>query len=118
MKKRNVICAALLAGAMAVSAMSMGFAAWQTNITGSGTASANLADAVIELNTESDQLVLDKPDLSEEVLQPGESCTITFVVKVPEDITGDLDAAGTLTVTLPCSQAAVEAAPAAGHTHG
>lgn len=94
------------------------WAQYSLTVTNNGTVSANLADAVIELNTDSDQLVLNKPDLSEEVLQPGESCTITFVVKVPDTITEDLDATGTLTVTLPYSQATVEAAPVAGHTHG
>lgn len=94
------------------------WAQYSLTVINNGTVSANLADAVIELNTDSDQLVLNKPDLSEEVLQPGESCTITFVVKVPDTITEDLDATGTLTVTLPYSQATVEAAPVAGHTHG
>ena len=57
MKKRNVICAALLAGAMAVSAMSMGFAAWQTNITGSGNVAASgkwdvaITDASLNLSS-------------------------------------------------------------------
>ena len=94
------------------------WAKYTITVANQGTVNANLSNAVIELTTESDQLVLDKPDLSDEVLQPGESCTITFVVKVPDTVTGDLDAAGTLTVSLPYGQATVEEAPAAGHTHG
>ena len=84
----------------------------------SGTADANLADAQISMDTDSDQLQLDKPDLADETLAPGESCTVTFVLSVPSDVEDDLDeAAGALTVTLPYSQTAVEAAPDVGMTN-
>lgn len=96
------------------------WAEYTLTVTNNGTVNANLADAVIELETEQpDQLVLNAPDLSDEVLKPGESCTLTFVVNVPEDYEGtELDASGTLRVELPYSQDTVEAAPEAGHTHG
>ena len=87
-------------------------------MTNNGTVDANLSNVAIDLVTESDQLVLDKPDLGSETLTPGESCTITFVVKVPETITEDLNASGTLSVKLAYDQATAEEAPASGHTHG
>ena len=93
------------------------WAEYTITVANSGTVDASLADAVIELSTDSDQLELDKPDLSDETLKPGESCTVTFVVKVPDSVTGDLDASGALSVKLPYSQAAVEAAPSASHSH-
>ena len=93
------------------------WAQYSITVTNNGTVDANLSDAVIELETDSDQLVLDKPDLEKEVVKPGESCTITFVVKVPDTVTGDLDASGRLTITLPYGQISVEAAPAASHSH-
>lgn len=93
------------------------WAQYTITVANNGTADANLADAIIQLETESDQLVLDKPDLSDETLKPGESCTISFVVKVPETITDDLNATGKLTVKLPYNQLVVEDAPAASHTH-
>ena len=93
------------------------WAQYSLTVENNGTVNANLSDAVIELETESSQLTLEKPDLEDEVLKPGDSCTITFVVQVPESITDDLDATGTLTVKLPYSQTAVEAAPSASHTH-
>ena len=93
------------------------WAQYTITVANNGTADANLADAIIQLETESDQLVLDKPDLSDETLKPGESCIISFVVKVPETITDDLNATGKLTVKLPYNQLIVEDAPAASHTH-
>ena len=93
------------------------WAQYSITVTNNGTVDANLSDAVIELETDSDQLVLDKPDLEKEVVKPGESCTITFVVKVPDTVTGDLDARGRLIITLPYGQISVEAAPAASHSH-
>ncbi len=94
------------------------WAEYSLTVTNNGTVDANLSGAVIALDTtDSEQLVLDAPDLSDETLAPGESCTITVVVKVPTDYTGDLDASGTLTITLPYSQTVVEDAPSASHTH-
>lgn len=93
------------------------WAKYTVTVTNNGTVDANLSNVAIDLVTESDQLVLDKPDLGSETLTPGESCTITFVVKVPETITEDLNASGTLSVKLAYDQATAEEAPSSGHTH-
>lgn len=94
------------------------WAEYKLTITNNGTVNANLSGAVIALNTEnSDQLTLKAPDLSDETLKPGESCTVTFVVQVPESCTGELNATGSITLTLPYAQDSVEPAPEAGHTH-
>ncbi len=96
------------------------WANYTMTVTNNGTADAKLSDAIIELATENpEQLVLDKPDLTNEIIKPGESCTFNLVVKVPEDLEGELNAAGVLTIRLPYSQTIVpEEAPSAGHTHG
>lgn len=93
------------------------WAEYSITITNNGTADANLADAVIELESDSEQLKLSKPDLTDEVLKSGESCTITVVVQALDGGTDTLDATGTLTIRLPYSQTAVETAPEASHTH-
>lgn len=94
------------------------WASYTLTVTNRGTVNANLADAVIALDTQNpEQLTLSKPDLADETLAPGQSCTLTFVVQVPQAYSGELNAAGTLTVTLPYAQDTVEPAPAAAHTH-
>ena len=94
------------------------WASYTLTVTNNGTADANLKDATIALDTQTpDQLQLIAPDLSDEVLSPGQSCQITVVVQALDDGSGTLDATGTLTITLPYSQISVEAAPEAGHTH-
>ena len=95
------------------------WAKYTLTVTNAGTVNANLEDITFELQTEEkDQLVLDAPDLEEEVLKPGEKCTLTFVIKVPEDYEcNDLNATGTLNIKLPYSQDIVDPAPEAGHTH-
>lgn len=93
------------------------WADYSLTVTNNGTVDANLNDIAINLETESEQLQLTKPDLSKEVLEPGESCTINFVVQVPEEVTDNLNATGKLTVTLGYDQTAVEDAPTAGHSH-
>ena len=93
------------------------WAEYSLTVKNTGSVDANLANAVIELNTESEQLTLTKPDLEDEVLKAGESCQITFLVQVPENVTEDLNATGELTVELPFSQMVVEAAPEVAHTH-
>ena len=95
------------------------WASYTITVTNNGTVNANLANAEIRLDTEdTDQLVLEAPDLSDEVLAPGESCTLTAVVKALDNGSGTLDAAGKLVISLPYAQDSVEAAPEAGHTHG
>ena len=95
------------------------WASYTLTVTNQGTVNANLAGAVIALETKTpEQLTLTKPELSDETLAPGQSCTLTFVIQVPEDYEGELNAAGRLTVTLPYGQDTVEPAPGVGHTHG
>lgn len=93
------------------------WAEYTVTVSNKGTVDANLANAEITLNSESNQLVLDKPELSDEVLKPGETCTITVVVKVPDTITDDLNADAALTISLPYTQTVVEDAPTASHTN-
>lgn len=94
------------------------WASYSVTVTNNGTVNANLANAEIRLDTEdTDQLVLEAPDLSDEILAPGESCTLTAVVKALDNGSGTLDAAGTLVISLPYAQDSVEAAPEAGHSH-
>lgn len=93
------------------------WAQYSLTIANNGTVDANLADAVIELKTESDQLSLKTPDLKNEVLKAGESCEIKFNVYVPAAVEEDLDATGTLTVKLPYSQATVDKMPEVEHVH-
>ena len=94
------------------------WANYTLTVTNNGTANANLADVQIALNSESDQLELVKPELADETLAPGESCTFNVVVKAADIESGDLNATGALSITLPYSQDTVETAPDAGHTHG
>lgn len=98
------------------------WAKYTFTVTNDGTANANLTNITCELETnpeETDQLVLDAPELEGEVLKPGESCTLTYVVKVPADYEEtELNATGTLNIKLPYSQDGVDDAPTAGHTHG
>lgn len=95
------------------------WAKYTLTVKNNGSVNANLADAVIELETEQeDQLVLDTPDLTNEVLVPGESCTLTFVVKVPSEYdSAELNAAGSLSIKLPYIQDTVETVPETGHIH-
>ena len=87
-------------------------------MTNRGTANANLSDAVIALEgDDTAQLQLDAPDLTGDILAPGQSCTIQVVVQAVDQGKDTLDAAGTLKINLPYLQDTVEAAPEAGHLH-
>ena len=94
------------------------WANYTLTVTNNGTVDAYLKDTVFTLESENDQLVLDTPDLSDEVIAPGESCTLNVVVKAADIESGALEDTGTLSITLPYSQADVGTAPEAGHTHG
>ena len=94
------------------------WANYTLTVTNNGTVDAHLKDTVFTLESENDQLVLDTPDLSDEVIAPGESCTLNVVVKAADIESGSLEDTGTLSITLPYSQADVGTAPEAGHTHG
>lgn len=93
------------------------WANYTMTIQNNGTASAYLEDTVITLESDQDQLVLEQPDLTGEVLAPGESCTLNFVVKADNNDSNTLDATGTLSIQLPYIQADLATAPEAGHTH-
>lgn len=93
------------------------WAQYSVTITNNGAADANLEDAVIRLDTENkDQLGLNTPDLTGKTLAPGESCTITAVVKALDNGTGTLNASGRLIIELPYVQSTVEPAPDASYT--
>lgn len=92
------------------------WAEYCVTITNNGTANADLnhfAFDVAQLN--SDILTVDTPDLSGEMLAPGASCTMTFVVKVDTSCS-DLTAEATaFSVKLHYVQETVEDAPAASY---
>lgn len=94
------------------------WASYTLTITNKGTADAHLSDGVISLEgADSAQLRLDTPDLSDDVLAPGQSCTVQVVVQALDNGSDTLDTSGALKIDLPYSQAAVEQAPQAGHQH-
>ena len=94
------------------------WASYTLTITNKGTADAHLSDGVISLEgADSAQLRLDAPDLSDDVLAPGQSCTVQAVVQALDNGSDTLDTSGALKIDLPYSQAAVEQAPQAGHQH-
>lgn len=81
------------------------WAEYTITVTNNGTAKACLEGTEIKLDTENpDQFVLSAPDLSDDVVAPGESCTITVVVKAADNGSSSLDAAGSLSIKLPYSQ--------------
>lgn len=92
------------------------WASYSLTVTNNGTADAHLSDVSFQLDTDTpDRLEVVAPDLSDAVLPAGQSCTLNFVVQVPKDYEGaDIDATGTLTVTLPFQQANPGTAPVAG----
>lgn len=94
------------------------WAAYDITVTNNGTVNASLANATITLNTENaDQLELSAPNLTDEILAPGESCTIQAVLKALDNGTDSLNASGTLEIKLPYAQESIEAAPEASHSH-
>ena len=94
------------------------WASYTLTITNKGTADAHLSDGVISLEgADSAQLRLDAPDLSDDVLAPGQSCTVQVVVQALDNGSDTLETSGALKIDLPYSQAAVEQAPQAGHQH-
>lgn len=94
------------------------WAEYSVTVTNNGTANANLDlyhFDVTELDGEI--FTVDTPDLSGDMLAPGASCTITFVVKVDTECS-DLTAEATaFAVKLHYAQDVLEEAPAASHTH-
>ena len=94
------------------------WAEYSVTVTNNGTVNANLNDYVLEVAGMDGDIVVNAPELTDEVLAPGASCTVTFVAQVPADYAEPtLDAQGTLSVHLAFAQATVEAAPAPSVTH-
>lgn len=94
------------------------WAQYDLTIRNNGTAAANLSAYSIVLEEDAEIFTLNTPEIGEdEVLAPGESCTLTFNVLVSEDAPEVLDADSVLKVSLQYEQDAVEEAPAPGHIH-
>lgn len=93
------------------------WAEYSITLVNNGTANANLTDYTFSIDG-SDQFDVNIPALpADEVLKPGETCTVTFTVQVKNDADEVLDENGELNVHLHYEQDAVEAAPEASHTH-
>ena len=90
---------------------------YSVTVTNQGTANANLRDYRLDVDQLDEIYHVDMPELGEdEVLKPGDSCTMTFVISV--DSSESFEAATqSFTVYLTYGQDGVEAAPTAGHTH-
>ena len=56
-------------------------------------------------------------DCYDEVLKPGEECTLTFTVSVKEDAPNTIDESNGLSVHLVYEQDTIEEKPAPGHNH-
>lgn len=92
------------------------WAEYSVTITNNGTVAANLADCKVNtssLNTE--VFSVEVPDLTGDVLDVGESCTFTVVVKVIADDSFDTEAQP-FSIELVYNAPAVEDAPSASHS--
>lgn len=88
------------------------WAEYSLTVTNSGNVNANLSDYKLNVTELSDIFTVDAPELTDKVLAPGESCTVTFVVKADSD--NDLTAdAQEFSVELSYVQDSVEEAPSA-----
>lgn len=94
------------------------WANYSVTITNNGTVNANVNDyEFVTSALDEDIFTVDTPELGNDVLKPGESCTFNFVVQVDTTVSElDVDAAN-FTVTLNYVQDTVEAAPSASHSH-
>lgn len=94
------------------------WANYSVTIANNGTANANLKDYAFDVSAlDEDIYTVDTPDLTDDILAPGASCTFNFVVQVDTEA-AELDAdAASFTVTLKYAQDEVNAAPSAGHNH-
>lgn len=97
--------------------LSGAWAEYSVTVTNNGTANANLSDFQLEVEL-AEPYTVDLPTIDDnEVLKPGESCTLNFVVSVEsgeESFEADNQA---FTVQLKYVQDTVEPAPSASHTH-
>lgn len=94
------------------------WAEYSVTLANHGTADANLSEYRFEVAGAGEAVAVNVPDLTGEVLRPGEECIVTFVVQVPADYAENtLAVDSALTVRLVYVQNAVEAAPAPTHIH-
>ncbi len=94
------------------------WAQYSVTITNQGTAKANLRDYRLTLDQLPELYQVDMPEFGEdEVLQPGESCIIQFVISVDVQEEHFAEGSQTFTLHLTYEQDAVGAAPASSHTH-
>lgn len=93
------------------------WAQYSVTITNRGSANANLDDYALALDNLGDLYQVDMPEFGEdEMLAPGESCTVQFVISVDADESFQVESQA-FTMHLTYAQDAVEEAPAASHTH-
>lgn len=93
------------------------WAQYSVTVTNQGTANANLNDYTLNVDQLDEIYQVNLPEFQEdEVLAPGESCTISFVISVDSSESFDTSSQS-FSVHLTYRQDAVEAAPAATHTH-
>lgn len=94
------------------------WAEYSVTITNNGTVNANLSDYEFVTSKLDDAVfTVDTPELGNDVLAPGESCTFTFVVQADTEANELAADAAEFTVTLNYVQDTVEAAPSASHSH-
>lgn len=93
------------------------WASYKVTITNEGTVNANLSDyQVVTSGLDEEVFTVSVPDLSGDILTPGESCTFNVVVQVVADSDFSADAQP-FTISLTYAQDSVNEAPAASHTH-
>lgn len=93
------------------------WAQYSVTITNNGSANANLSHYQIDLENLGEPYQVDMPEFGEdEVLLPGESCTVNFVISVDADTSFNVESKA-FSIRLTYVQDAVEEAPAAGHIH-
>lgn len=94
------------------------WAQYAVTITNQGTGNANLSDYQLALDSLPELYEVDMPEFGEnEVLQPGESCTVQFIISVDTQEEYFEQECQSFTLHLTYEQDAVEAAPASSHTH-
>ena len=92
------------------------WAEYTLTVTNNGTVDATLdANSIIQLDTANGQLQLTAPDLANDTIAPGQSCTFTFTVQAKADVS-ELNDTGTLSVVLSYTQPSVEPIPAPSHS--
>ena len=97
--------------------MSLGgaWAEYSLTVTNNGTVNANIANCKFSTSELSDSFVVDTPEVKDEVLAPGESATVTFVVKAADK--AELNAeAQSFSVSMNYVQDTVDSAPSATYS--